>query len=1027
MRTGPTPTPTATGPSRSSGCTSSSASPAPSPSAPARSPSPTQALRPTASPSARSGGQPAREACWADNRGMGELPTGTVTMLFSDIEGSTALLTGLGDRYGEALSAQRALLRAAFSACGGREMGTEGDSFFVVFGSARDAVRCCVAAQRSLSAHDWPGGVAVRVRMGLHSGEPTRHEDGYIGLDVHRAARIAATAHGGQVVLSEATRLLLGSRLPADVSVRDLGFHRLKDIEAPERIYQLAAPGLPERFPPLKSLGPPAATIGMTAGVHGFPTVLTSFVGRSVELDKVADLLDRYRMVTVTGPGGMGKTRLAGEVARRVAGRFADGVWQAELAGVADPGLVPAAVATALGLQHSGGGPVTAALADVLVARQVLLVLDNCEHLIDAVAGLCGTLLPAADDVRILATSREPAGVAGEARYRLQPLSLPEPGQYGPADRSSAVALFADRAHQADPHFTMSGETGSAVARLVSRLDGMPLAIELAAARVETLGVGPLLDRLDDQFSLLASTNRLAPARHRSLAATVEWSYQLLSEQERRVFRRLSVFPGPFTLEAAEVVAGVGAGPALLHLVDCSLIVPPRAGPDGRPRYLVLEALRAYGLSRLAEAGERPGAAAALTRHALDVAGQAAAGLETRDGEVAAARWLDAEDATVHLALGWALEHDPDAALRLAIALAPWWLLRGRWATGYELLAHAAGHAGDDRPEWCTAQLWLGLLTAASNVPTSFSHLTLVRDAFAGRTPAPLLARALAWRAGALANLGRVPEAAEEGRHALELARELGDPAGEAYALYWLATTAGYVGNLRDAEAWMRQAQRIDQAAISGWIARHCTIALARVLGEIGEATEAQRYCADALALARQAGALYDEGECLLTMALLDLYAGRLPEARAHVREVLELFTQTGASLLLINCLELCVGLCAAARRWREVITVRAAFAAVRRATWIHGESQLDDPAGEEEFQEPLRKAREALGLTLARAAEERGAAMTPAAAEYVLLLVAEKPDEPAAEPDLPRLSTRELELVTLVARGRTDAQIAAQ
>jgi predicted ATPase/class 3 adenylate cyclase/DNA-binding CsgD family transcriptional regulator len=958
---------------------------------------------------------------------MGDLPTGTITMLFSDIEGSTVLLTGLGDRYGEALSAQRALLRAAFAGCGGQEMGTEGDSFFVVFGSAQDAVRSCVAAQRALSAHDWPGGVAVRVRMGLHSGEPTRHEDGYIGLDVHRAARIAATAHGGQVVLSEATRLLAGSRLPADVSLRDLGFHRLKDIEAPEHIYQLVAPGLAEQFPPLKSLGPPAPTIGMTAGVHGFPAVLTSFVGRSVELDKVADLLDRYRMVTVTGPGGMGKTRLAGEVARRVADRFADGVWQAELAGLADPGLVPAAVATALGLQLSGG-PVTEALAEVLAARQVLLVLDNCEHLIDAVAGLCGTLLPAADDVRILATSREPAGVPGETRYRLQPLSLPEPGQDGEANGSAAVALFADRASQADPQFTMNGETGSAVARLVSRLDGMPLAIELAAARVETLGVGPLLDRLDDQFSLLAGANRLAPARHRSLAATVEWSYQLLSEDERRVFRLVSVFPGPFTLEAAEVVAGAGAGPAVVHLADCSLIVPPRAGPDGRPRYQMLETLRAYGTGRLAGAGELPGAAAALTEHALQVAGQAAVGLETRDGELAAARWLDAEDATVHQALGWALEHDPGAALRLAIGLAPWWLLRGRWAGGYQLLAGAAGQAGQDHPQWCTAQLWLGLLTAASNVTTSFSHLTLVRDAFAGRAPAPALARALAWRAGALANLGRVPEAAGEGRHALALARELGDPAGEAYALYWLATMAAYAGDLQEAEAWARQAQRIDQAAISGWIARHCTIVLARVLGEIGEATEAQRYCADALALARQAGALYDEGECLLTMALLDLYAGRLPAAGAHVREVLELFAQTGASLLLMNCLELCVRMCAAARSWREAITAWAAFAVVRRATWIHGDGQADDPAGEEEFEEPLHKAREALGPTLARAAEERGAAMTPAAAaEYVLLLVTEKPDEPAAAPGLPALSARERELVTLVARGRTDAQIAAQ
>jgi predicted ATPase/class 3 adenylate cyclase/DNA-binding CsgD family transcriptional regulator len=948
-------------------------------------------------------------------------------MLFSDIEGSTVLLSGLGDRYGEALSAQRALLRAAFSAYGGQEMGTEGDSFFVVFESAGDAVRCCVAAQRALSAHDWPGGVAVRVRMGLHSGEPTRHEDGYIGLDVHRAARIAATAHGGQVVLSEATRLLVESRLPPGASICDLGFHRLKDIEAPERIYQLAADGLQEQFPPLKSLGPPVATVGVTVGVHGFPAVLTSFVGRSGELDEVMELLARYRLVTVTGPGGMGKTRLAGETARRVADRFADGVWLAELAGVADPDLVPAAIATALGIQQ-GGGSAMETLADVLAARQVLLVLDNCEHLIDAVARLCGTLLPAADDVRILATSREPVGVAGEARYRLPPLALPEPGQYQGADGSAAVALFADRACQADPHFTMSGEIGSAVARLVSRLDGMPLAIELAAARVETLGLGPLLDRLDDQFSLLASTDRLAPARHRSLAATVEWSYQLLSEEERRVFRRVSVFPGPFTLEAAEVAAGTGAGSAVLHLVDCSLIAPPRAGPDGRLRYLMLETLRAYGASQRVKAGEEPDAAAALTRHALQVAGQSAVGLETRDGEVAAARWLDAEDATVHQALGWALEHDPDAALRLAIALAPWWLLRGRWATGYQLLALAAERADEDRPEWCVAQFWLGLLTAASNVTTSFRHLTLVRDAFAERPRAPLLARALAWRAGALANLGRVPEAAEEGRHALALARALGDPAGEAYALYWLATAAGYVGNLQDAEAWLRQAQRIDQAAIPGWIGRHCTLLLASALGAIGEATEAHRYCADALALARQAGALYDEGDSLLRMAKLDFDAGRLAEARAHLREVIELFAQTGANLLLINCLDLCGDLCASTRRWREAITVWAALAAVWHDTGIQGEGQANDPASKEEFQEPLRKARQALGPTLTRAAEERGAAMTAAAAaEYVLLLVGEETGEPAAAPALPHLTTQDRKLVTLVAQGRTDAQIAAQ
>jgi len=963
-----------------------------------------------------------------NNRGMGELPTGTITMLFSDIEGSTLLLHDLGDRYGEALSAQRALLRSAISNCGGQEMGTEGDSFFVVFESAANAVRCCVTAQRALAAHDWPGGIAVRVRMGLHSGEPVRHEDGYIGLDVHRAARIAATAHGGQVVLSEATRMLVGSRLPGETSLRDLGFHRLKDIESPERIYQLLAAGLPDQFPPLKSAGPPVPTVGVSAGVHGFASALTSFIGRSTELSEVAELLATYRLVTVTGPGGVGKTRLVAEVSRRVGDRFADGVWLAELGGVTDPDLVPGAVAAALGIQQ-GGGSAMEALVAVLTAHQVLLVLDNCEHLIDAVAALSATLLSAADDVRILATSRTPVGVPGETRYRLPPLDLLEPAQQGGTGMSAAVSLFADRARQADPHFTLTSKTAETVTRLVSRLDGIPLAIELAAARVEALGVGPLLERLDDQAGLLAGSDRLAPARHQSLAATVEWSYQLLSEEDQRVFRLVSVFPGPFTLGAAEDVAGPEAGRAVLRLVDRSLIVPPREGRDGRRRYLMLETLRAFGAGRLAETGEEHAAAAALTTFALNVAEQAAAGLERTDGELAAAQWLDAEDATMQQALGWALEHDSDAAPRLAIALAPWWLLRGRWATGYQMLAAAAERTAEASQQWCETHLWCGILTAGTTVPTSLRHLTAVRDAFAERTPAPVLARALAWRSGALANLGRMPEAATDGSKALTLSRELGDAAGEAYALYWLGTEAVYQLNNEEAVAWLRQAQQIDQTAIPGYIGRHCTIILARILGEIGETAEAEQYCSEVLAAARDAGALYDQGDGLLSMALLDVNAGRLTSARKHLREVIELFGRTRANVLLLNCLELCGEMCVAIERWRDAITVWAAEAATRRATWTEGQGETESMTQEAMESDPSRRrARQELGPAQVRAAEERGAAMTPAvAAEYVLMLVSDETKEPAAEPSLPHLSSRERELVTLVAKGRTNSQIAAQ
>ena len=310
--------------------------------------------------------------------------------------------------------------------------------------------------------------------------------------------------------------------------------------------------------------------------------------------------------------------------------------------------------------------------------------------------------------MRVLATSREPLAVAGEARYRLGPLTLPAPGDPVDGGRSEAVALFADRARRADARFALDGQAGPVVARLVARLDGMPLAIELAAARVEALGVAQLLDRIEDRFALLTGGDRLAAGRQRSLAATVEWSYQLLEEHERRVFRAVSVFPAGFTLEGAEAVAGPGAGAVVLRLVDCSLLVPPRAGPDGRSRYVMLETLRAYGAGLLAGAGEQDGAAAALAGYALRVARQAAAGSQSGDGELAAARWLDAEDATMRQALAWAGAHDPALALRLANALGWWWVLRGRLAGEYPLVCQAAGRAEAGSGGWCAAQIWLG-------------------------------------------------------------------------------------------------------------------------------------------------------------------------------------------------------------------------------------------------------------------------------------------------------------------------------
>jgi predicted ATPase/DNA-binding CsgD family transcriptional regulator len=763
--------------------------------------------------------------------------------------------------------------------------------------------------------------------------------------------------------------------------------------------------------------------VGQSAagGVHGFSPALTSFVGRGEAMSEVAGLLEGYRLVTVTGPGGAGKTRLAGEVANMVAGRFADGAWLVELAPVADPAQVAAVVAAALGVRPPPGVPVADALARVLIRQQLLLVLDNCEHLISAAAELCAGLLAACDDLWVLATSREPLRVAGEAGYRLAPLSLPGPDD--PAEESEAVALFADRARRADARFALDAETVPVVSRLVARLDGMPLAIELAAARVEALGMAQLLECLDDRFDLLMSADRLAAGRQRSLAATVEWSYRLLHEDERRVFRWISAFPGPFTLEAAEAVAGAGAGPAVLHLVDCSLVVPPRAGPDGRARYLLLETLRAYGARLLAGAGEQDEATAALAGYALRVAEEAARGLHTTTGEVAAARRLDAEDATMRLALAWAMEHDAATGLRLAVALAPWWFLRGRLAGQCPLLRVAAGHAVPGDEAWCAAQFWLGTAAVFSaDLAGALGCFTAVREAIGDRGPSRALADALASRSMVLSNVGRTAEAAEDGRRALALARELGYPAGEALALERLSLAAYFADDLSGAVRLARQAGQVP-GDIPGWIARLCGNLLADVLIQAGQLTAAERVCAAGLAQSGDVGDSWTHAVMLTRMATLDLATGRTGDAAAHLRDSLQIVARTGGQFHLDNALDCCGFLCAVTGRHAEAVTVWAAHAALLRYEGI-----ADWPAAMRQRQGLLREAHQVLGPARTRAAGDRGAAMSPAtAAEYALMLTAPGPQSAAEAPDPGLLSARERELVTLVAQGRTNAQIAGQ
>jgi predicted ATPase/DNA-binding NarL/FixJ family response regulator len=756
-------------------------------------------------------------------------------------------------------------------------------------------------------------------------------------------------------------------------------------------------------------------------GVHGFPAMRTSFVGRAGPARELAALLEQHQLVTVTGPGGSGKTRLACEVARGVADRFADGVWLVELATVRDPAQVPAVVAAALGVREQPGVPAAGTVARVLARQQLLVVLDNCEHVIGAAAGLCAGLLAACDDLRVLATSREPLRVAGEAGYRLGPLAVPDPGDLAGAAACEAVALFTDRARQADAHFTLDDRTGPQVARLVARLDGMPLAIELAAAHVEALGVAGLVGRLDDQFALLTSADRLAPDRQRSLAAAVEWSYRLLDDRQQGVFRLLSVFPGPFTLEAAGVVAGADAEPAVLRLVDCSLVSPPRPGPDGRPRYALLETLRAYGARLLARAGEDDAAGAALAGYAVQVAEQAGAGLQTGIAEMAAVRWLQAEDAMMWQVLAWAVGHDPAVAVRLTAALGWWWQRRGR--VPVPLLRELAGRVEPDGDQWCAVQLWLGRAALNSfDLAAGLGCFTAVLDAAAGRGPSRLLADALEGRSGALLNMGRLAEGSEDARRALALARELNDPVGEAAALERLGHAAVNAGEYDRAVQLIRQIQQIP-ADLPGWLARSANLILVDALIGSGDLAAAETLGAAALAQCREADDEYGNMAGLLaSMADLHLRAGRVDAAAAHVREELQIDLRAGLWFDLYNGLSICGQLCVATGRYAEAITVWAPL-----TSHAQRETGADTLAFEHHRNASMGKARQVLGADRARAAHERGAAMSLAAiAEYALLLTAPAPQTGAAHGS-GKLSARERELVTLVAQGRTNAQIAAQ
>ncbi len=757
---------------------------------------------------------------------MTDLPTGTVTLLLADVEGSTQLWQSQPDQMTAAVALlDRTLADVVVVHAGVRpvEQG-EGDSFVIAFSCASDAVACALALQRAPLA-------PIRLRIGVHTGQvQLRDEGNYIGPTINRTARLRDLAHGGQTVLSGATEELAVDWLPADAWLTDLGTHPLRGLPRPERVKQLCHPDLRNEFPPLRA--------GNSVAVQGLPVKLTSFVGRDAEMENVRELVSKNRLVTLTGAGGVGKTRLAVQVAAQIAGEFG-GVWYVDLAPITHRDLVPVTVARALALPDQPGRSTMDTLSRFLADRRALVVLDNCEHLLDACAALVMALVEGCSEIRLLTTSREPISVDGEVIRRVPSLSVSD----------EAIELFTDRARQVRPDFHLTDENAGAVGEVCARLDGLPLAIELAAARVRALSVTEILDGLHDRFRLLTGGARTAVRRQQTLRASVDWSHALLTEPERVLFRRLAVFLGAFDLDAAQAVAGGGEVERyqvldqLTLLVDKSLVVADDSG--GRTRYRLLETVRQYAQEKVGESGE---ANAVRTRHRDHYTAMAALlDSPAQAGHERRLEQAETEIDNLRAAFAWSRENsDTELALTLGSSLEPLWLGRGHALEGLA---------------WFDAAL----------TDVDAQHLDVA--------PA-VLARALADKA-VLGLWAGAADSLDQARQALAIAREIDDPALLARALSSCGFTAS--GHSADAaEPYLAEALGLARALGDPWRLSQILATRANAAIVAGDPIGVRAAAEEAQDLADAIGDRLNARQCRYLLGHAYLFHGDLALAEAQ-------------------------------------------------------------------------------------------------------------------------------------------------
>jgi len=781
------------------------------------------------------------------------LPSGTVTFLFTDIEGSTKLAQGHPDKWEALQQRHHTILQSTIEAHNGFVFQIIGDAFCAAFHTAIDGLSTAIEAQRKLQTENWDG-TPVKVRMGLHTGSAELKGNDYHGyMTMARVQRVMSVAYGGQVLLSNTTAELIRGQLPEGVTLRDMKENRLKGWTTSEHLWQVVATELQQEFPPLSTLN---------SIPNNLPVQLTSFVGREQEIAELKQSLTKTRLVTLTGSGGTGKTRLSLQVATETLDRFKDGVWFIELAPITDPTLVPNTVASILGVREEQGRPLMNTLMDWFSDRELLIILDNCEHLLDACARFTDAVLRGSHETRILASSREALGIAGETAYRVPSLLVPNPKEQLEIERLEkyeSVQLFIERATQTLPTFKITNATSPAVTQICHRLDGIPLAIELAAARVKVLSVEQIAERLDDRFRLLTGGSRTALPRQQTLRALIDWSYQLLSEQERLLFRRLAVFVGGWTLEAAEAICGFGGIESvdildlLTHLVDKSLVTVEHIGKESR--YRRLETIRQYAREKLFETEE---AAQIRDRH-LDYFRTLAERAEIEilnSNQVTWLKRLQDEFDNIRAALEWSQEKRVEDGLRLGSAI---WRFCLRYGYTNEL-----------------AEKLNQLLQRAQG-----TMRTLVR--------AKTL-RALSLLAGVVqGDRIRQYALAEE---SLAIYKELGNPYGEARGLYALGVVAHFSSNQKAALGLYLQSLALYRSINDKTDICDVLIVISQVSRDL---TQRQACLEEALALARERGDAITMAGALDNLGTLAMDLGNFPQAHARLEESLELQLPLGA------------------------------------------------------------------------------------------------------------------------------------